>query len=799
MTDYQFSWQNPVLRDTIYPFRDQKLRDFLSWYLEIDLWRETRRAGRIHDATRKKLEAMAADLEAEHQRLAAALEEAIQDKIAQDKWFAKVSGSTPESTRRKYLYYLDRQISDLTERYEELIARQKRERTKMGWYPEDSSLHERYRQRAEELTMPIQTRRLDLEKVQKLRELFAQQDQLPRLDQMQGLRAALENQEDLSPAAIEDLHQDAVRWEMMEYERQLRGLTHNQMLKGMVDAFDSTPERYPYWLQYMLIHFSGMRYRSAHGSWSDPRYLLQLLLVDDLQDEIAAMDETSVDQACLIAIDTLQSELAEMTDPRQRAAHDQLIAHLKFWNQRKALLEYRTAREVAQIGEATDEEIVQTLKDLKGAKEAAGDPIPEWVWDEIVKYTPLRLETEDKDWEAFSPERWKWENRRWGEILRTWEGKDITGWRKKHAETLSLIVTRAVCNEVAEHIQHMRGLTPAGGLTAKPHWYLNQARKSAQLPAGDPEKSYFVQAPAAEHFLAGASILWLEWMAQKPSPWQVARPLSEFNLLPAGVSLEGGRRKRGGSSARGRAKNKRTDEEGWQYALSENAYVRTRKRDIKPELSARRQALKAAGVKEKDIKKEIKALKKELVNTQEEREYLRWRHEAVVVSVEDMVDAGHVLTFETGQIGLRRRRLSTLAGNPLVFAGYIPEVTDLPGDLDERLEEMLRRDRILPGEFPVPTYPKPATRKALIKEPETDEEEEEAPIPLEPTIPVLVIRKTKALRVSKQIGDSPSWPPLRARCSSAVCAVGYRPFTKQATTIGAMVLCGTAPGSCISG
>jgi hypothetical protein len=35
-----FQWQNEVLLKTIYPLREMKLRDFLVYYKEIDLWAE---------------------------------------------------------------------------------------------------------------------------------------------------------------------------------------------------------------------------------------------------------------------------------------------------------------------------------------------------------------------------------------------------------------------------------------------------------------------------------------------------------------------------------------------------------------------------------------------------------------------------------------------------------------------------------------------------------------------------------------------------------------------------------------
>ena len=35
-----FQWQNEFLCKTIYPMREPKLRDFLVYYMEIDLWKQ---------------------------------------------------------------------------------------------------------------------------------------------------------------------------------------------------------------------------------------------------------------------------------------------------------------------------------------------------------------------------------------------------------------------------------------------------------------------------------------------------------------------------------------------------------------------------------------------------------------------------------------------------------------------------------------------------------------------------------------------------------------------------------------
>ena len=85
------------------------------------------------------------------------------------------------------------------------------------------------------------------------------------------------------------------------------------------------------------------------------------------------------------------------------------------------------------------------------------------MWQEITKFTQLRLGVDDPNWESISSERYKFEDRRWRELMDSWQRKDITQWRQKHAQTLDLIVTRAVCNEIAEHIQHLRGILPPAG------------------------------------------------------------------------------------------------------------------------------------------------------------------------------------------------------------------------------------------------------------------------------------------------------------------------------------------------
>src|SRR5512141_3190455 len=50
-----FQWQNEILLKTIYPLREMKLRDFLVYYKEIDLWAEYKD---------QKIDALQADVDA---------------------------------------------------------------------------------------------------------------------------------------------------------------------------------------------------------------------------------------------------------------------------------------------------------------------------------------------------------------------------------------------------------------------------------------------------------------------------------------------------------------------------------------------------------------------------------------------------------------------------------------------------------------------------------------------------------------------------------------------------------------
>jgi hypothetical protein len=470
---------------------------------------------------------------------------------------------------------------------------------------------------------------------------------------------------------------DIVHGKVDGFRMSLLEKDHQQLLEEIVRKFTHQPERFPLWLQYMVIHFSGMRYQSAHGSWADPKDLLLSLRIKSIENEIKRGGEDAINALCeekyrsyasapdpdrnLAEGGPQRPKLASTMDKRWRQKVDHHLRGLdpsRPYGKRKALMDLRIDEESFEIEQLSEKQALDELEALK-------DELPEWMWKEIVRLTGLRLKNvKDVNWEQLSPEeaddlysREMWAYR---EILNKWKRDHLTGWREEHDRTQKLVVTRAVCNEVAEHIQHLRGHTPPGGLTAKPEWYLRKEKDPILSRQAD--KPYLVKALQQGDFKAGASILWLRWVNREPNAWRITHPLTLKNgegLLPREV-----------------------DSNGWSSGAGGNGKAFTRMG-------------KVTYVDEKGKPYQKK-----------EAQWLRWIHEATVVEAAETADGPTVLTFETA-LPYEDRRQSTigvfkhLASNLKYqvthqvmngsFVGYIPEGT-LPAST---MREMLDWNRVL--------------------------------------------------------------------------------------------------------
>ncbi|MEJ2304945.1 MAG: hypothetical protein P8Y14_25770, partial [Anaerolineales bacterium] len=468
---------------------------------------------------------------------------------------------------------------------------------------------------------------------------------------------------------------------------------HDRLLKLILEMFDQQPARFPKWLQYMVIHFSGIRYKTAHNSWYEAGDLLSILQKEQPQ------------------------LFSQVTQPPHNAAAN---------------------------GDAipipANAEVLERLRRIK-------TKIPAWAWKEMAHYSALRLDSEDDKWEQSTDDRRKNddpEHKLWNGILNEWlDTTKMTLWREKHEATLDAVMTSCVCNEIAENTQHARGVTAAGGLAGKITWYNNLAKRTAGRPDSDPLKAFFLRPQGSDDFRPASSIFWLDWKPQCLYDDQAAKSsqVAVHNLLPDRVSLRGG-----------------VDGDGWRYAWENNRVIRrklkyadpknpkkfdkakidqivaTQRRSIENEVKRKRPSLNSQQLR-KAVEKVIKN-RKDAMKVAEDKRYLRWTHEAVVVGVEDTLEGTQVLTFETApdRTGLNRRNVGWLVGidnntkGQQVFVGYLPPLEAVPADvnpgsflpgayvtrehwpeLQGRLNEMLRRDYIFPaGGYPVKTYPKEA-------------------------------------------------------------------------------------------
>jgi hypothetical protein len=327
---------------------------------------------------------------------------------------------------------------------------------------------------------------------------------------------------------------------------------------------------------------------------------------------------------------------------------------------RRGLTELRKLEDAYQVHNMPTEEVLDILRSKK-------DEFPSWAWKEIVRLTPLRLtEVSNENWEKLTPEEeqesYKYENYPLRSLIDAWKNTDVTAWREEHARSQRLIVSRAVCNETAEHVQHLRGHNPPGGLTPKPNWYLGN-EKSQEFP-----NSYFIKATQADEYKQGASVLWLRFINSMPDPWQVAKPIS----TKAGVGLLPG-------DFVGRKEGGKKDDPIWVYKMGE---VTTRQRLLVDSDKSR----------------------------SKQQQFLRWIHEATVAEVAETADGPTVITYETAlpdddkgtsAIGIFKKPLRYFLADFMVegnedtynrsFVGYVPE-----GQVPvEHIQPMLDWDRIL--------------------------------------------------------------------------------------------------------
>ena len=627
-----FQWQNEILLKDIYPMRLVKLRDFLVFYKEADLWAVYKD---------KNISTLPADVKEyengmDYARVAAfkryaSFKSYFMTKDARS-FFIKYKPIEEEAMaliQKNHDYFITSWPKDVRGERTFIQLRIESFKTQLGFlrdrirylqrqlegmtaeHPNRAKVEAEHKLKNES-ALPML-----LEEMEKLHEFDATYDKVekPKLEWYKLSKADpnykvteaefLVNYDPKVPVTVRDI----VRLKVEQYAKTLEGRDQYQLLAEIRARFEKEPKRFPLWLQYMVVHFSGMRYKSAHGSWADPKDLLVRLRVAEVKKEQAALSDGEVESRCREKI--AQYEGAGANKPKLASATE------KVWKDRIAMhmqgvkangpKSRRTGLDGLAEEEARYEFMSMTTDQALAKLEAMKSQFPPWAWKWIVMLTQLRVNyVTAAGWETFTPEEDKvrFADTSLYPILGKWASDNTGNWRPEHGRTQELIVTRAVCNETAEHVQHIRGHLPPGGLTD------NAARYFKLFKEKTPGVT-FIRPTGAEHYTQGASIFWLRFVDGQQSPWQIAKGVEDANgigLLP-GEFLGKRPKPKGG-------KNAPPTTEPWAYKLGE-PITRTRTT--------------------------LDANKKPIPQNQ----WLRWIHEATVIEVVETADDTYVYTFET--------------------------------------------------------------------------------------------------------------------------------------------------------
>jgi hypothetical protein len=625
-TTYNFQWQNPILLNDIYPMRLQKLRDFLIYYKEADLWAEYRN---------KNISTLAADV-AEYEKGMDAARAAELKQYSDLKkhfmtkdvggLFAKYSPIEEEALaliQKNHDIFIATWPKDIRGERVFIQSRIESFKTQLGFLRD----RVRYLQRQLEGMLPEHPNRpkveaeyklknesampMVLEEMEKLRQFDATYDKLeaPKWEWYKLTKAdpnfKTSEEEFLlnyGPKVAVTV-QDIVRLKVEQYTKTLENKDQYQLLAEIRARFEKEPKRFPLWLQYMVVHFSGMRYKSAHGSWADPKDLLVRLRLNEVKKAQAALSDADVAAKCAEKIAQYEGNqankpaLAKATD---KAWKDRVAMHMQ--GVKASGPKTRRASLAALVEEEARYEFLTMTTDQALAKlEAMKTKLPAWAWKWIVMLTSLRVNhVTVAGWETFTPAE---DKIRFADplypLFSKWASDNIGMWRPEHGRTQEILVTRAVCNETAEHVQHIRGHLPPGGLT-------DNAARYVKLAAEKAPGAYFIHPTGAEHYTQGASIFWLRYVNSQPSSWQIPKPAQDSNgvgLAPTGS--KGSKNAAPASSASA----------PWIY--QGGGFTRSRTT--------------------------LDAQKKKLTQNQ----WLRWIHEATVIEVVDTAEGTYVYTFET--------------------------------------------------------------------------------------------------------------------------------------------------------
>ncbi len=321
-----YAWQNPQVRAKVFPQREMALRAFL--YIEKRKDLEAQLANGAFSGT--VLAEISGEITAERQQLSEELAEHTR-LLAQAKAALKVATdqkkahlADPEVRKRsRDKTALEQQHNALARNaaaQRARIAELEKKGDKIG-RGEQQELDKRrgMLQDIETQLAPVATSlqqassvlTADLQPLE-LAEKTAKQQTTEHTQRQSALQQQLQKSSHWIDRKNRANAGGAMQWRLRQFDQHIQALDHDELLGEVLDVFaaDATYQRYPKQVRYLVIHFSGMRYDSAHATYARPQALLATLKEQEVRELFAGTDATGLQDEVQATGAALTAELA---------------------------------------------------------------------------------------------------------------------------------------------------------------------------------------------------------------------------------------------------------------------------------------------------------------------------------------------------------------------------------------------------------------------------------------------------------------------------------------------------------
>ena len=497
-------------------------------------------------------------------------------------------------------------------------------------------------------------------------------------------------------------------------------LMHDALLARILDRFDAdtTFTRYPKWLRYMVVHFSGMRYKSAHGSYAPATDLVTRLKREQIKSEVGAALPTEVVRHEKQAARDIESELDAAIKPKpvRAAILKTRLAALK-------AVETERAVEFTQKGQETQRAAFDELTKLEDERdlltsELKGKPSDAAKQHRLDELDPLIKAAEARiDSKALKRVR---------ERIHAAEAK------RRAAVIEQELEKAAAAFSTLDDMQAVTVLKAMRANKAFPEWVWREiVRVTALKLEVEPGEAWERVTPEEEtgkNRKDPVTARWREIMAgwkKDVTGWRekhgkdlslvviraTCNEIAEMCLHARGIKPDGGinqkaqwyaRKSPGASFSRPKSAADLRPGASLFFLEWSNASAKDPISVVRGDTAGLQSdkgepisdGFKGAGDWTYHFNADKTVTRTQIIGTSVSpfipppilTQYLNWIHEAQVVEVD--AKRGRVITFETNPIGLRTRGLKNVLNVWSVFIGFAPSGAE-PADIDKFLKDIL--------------------------------------------------------------------------------------------------------------